>query len=128
MRGSFEANGLLVGDRVRTKGIRGEDHVQVARDGRVHRYTLVLATGPPVPVSATAFPAWMFVVLPLLLAALLVLALTFGRRQVRTRPPRLSGRGRDLESGWSTLEPSDLPADPIDALAELSRRADEGRV
>jgi hypothetical protein len=31
----------------------------------------------------------------------------------------------ELEADWLAVEPSDLPADPADALAELARRADE---
>ncbi|MDP6986845.1 MAG: hypothetical protein QGG74_02260 [Phycisphaerales bacterium] len=120
-----EEDSAIVGDWVRAEGTRGEDRIQRARDGQRHRYTLVQASGPLARLAPSAMSAWLTMILIGLLGVFLVLAIVFGRAQLRPRPARLRTGRDDLETAWSSVEPSGLPADPVDALAELSRRADE---
>ena len=65
--------------------------------------------------------------LPLLLGACLFVALNIGRQQRRTRIQRgMADEG--VAPDWRSLEgmeSSDLPSDPVEALAELARRTDE---
>jgi hypothetical protein len=125
VRGSGGATTLAIGTRMRAEGTRGEDLVQVARDGRTRHYPVVLATGPLLAMPETSIKMWMPALLGGLLVVFLVLAILFGRRPPRRRSAGARGRLDDLDAHWSTLDPGDLPADPIDALAEMARRADE---
>ena len=125
VRGHEQVEECIVGDRVHAACTRGEDSVQIARDGRTRRYTFLQAEGPLLRMSSAPFPVWMLALLAGLLAVFLMLAIMFGRRPIRPRPARVMGVENELEADWLAVEPSDLPADPADALAELARRADE---
>ena len=125
VRGGGRLGDFVVGERVRAEGTRGEDHVHVARDGRIRRYSVVLATEPIVRLQGAGIPMWIPATLAGLLAVFLVLALVLGRLQARPRPRRSGAAVADVDAAWSALDPGDLPTDPIDALAELARRADD---
>ena len=93
---------------------------RVARDGVSRSYRVLHAAPPIVVVQASGDVGWM----PLLLVGLVVLmvplTIVLSRRGRAARRPALDHD----DAAWTPLEPSDLPDDPADALAELARRAD----
>ena len=116
-----------VGDVVRIHGVRGEDHIAAARDGTMHRYLAVYDGVLSLPENVPTSWSWSVVALPLLLGACLFVALNIGRQQRRTRIQR-GMADEDVSPDWRSLEgmeSSDLPSDPVEALAELARRTDE---
>ncbi len=116
-----------VGDVVRVHGVRGEDHIAAARDGTMHRYLAAYDGVLSLPENVPNSWSWSVVALPLLLGACLFVALNIGRQQRRTRIQRgMADEG--VAPDWRSLEgmeSSDLPSDPVEALAELARRTDE---
>ena len=109
-----------VGSQIIVKGTRGDDQVREARDGRSRPYRLLYAEAPLEVVKAGVTRDW----LSLLLMALVLMLVPFTILLSR-RSGRKVYRSVELASDdWAPLEPTDLPEDPVEALAELARRAD----
>ncbi len=109
------------GQRVRIHGVRGEDLTARGRDGILRRYEVLQATTLHA-VPSTEGNGWVYWPLLMLLAAALLLTMRFGGRSAARPTPR-----REFEHAWTSLEPTDLPEDPAEALAVLAQRADEER-
>ncbi len=111
--------GLSQRQRIRAIGFRGDDLVRQGRDGRQRAYPVLLASEIQQILPGEA-GGWLFWPLLLLVAVVLILTGRFGGGSAR----RASEIDQSDQS-WKSLEPTDLPKDPAEALAVLAQRANE---
>ena len=109
-----------VGSRIRITGTRRDDLVLAGPDGHTRRFPVVHTSGEWTTTNTPApRQAWLAWVLGGLFLVVCTLMIVLGR----------SARPRRSRASTGTQPPSfetaPLPADPVDALAELARQADE---
>jgi hypothetical protein len=97
----------------------------VARDGETHRYAAFVGALPEIAAGATGSDAGILLVLAPALGAMgavfIVLILLVRRQRAR---PRRGGSGAAPEA--EVDDGAGLPDDPVEALAEMRRRAEAG--
>ncbi len=109
-----------VGSRIRITGTRRDDLVVTGPDGHTRYFPVVHTSGAWTPINTPARSSgWLAWVLGGLFLMVCTMTIVLGR-SARLRPSRALA-----ETQPPSFETAPLPADPVDALAELARQADE---